>query len=424
MRTYVRFSVSNLTAPVTGAALRLYSYSSSTEGIAVATASNTWTEAGLTWNTAPAPGAMVGSAKPLTLNTTTVVDVSSAVTGNGTYTFVVTTPRTTANKFASRESSTNRPQLTVTTSSSTTSSSPTATSSPTSSPTGSNAPTIVGAGDIACPANKVPTTTSCQQLATSDVALALAPTAVLPLGDDQYELGSIDDFRAQYAPSWGRMDSIARPVPGNHEYGYIGSSVTPTGGAGYFQYFGTRSHPLQPSCSSLCTSWYSYDIGSWHLIALDSQCVVVGGCNPGSPEYQWLLNDLNSHPAACTLAYWHIPLFSSSPDHQPDMQSIYKLLYDKGADVVLNGHAHFYERFAPQDVAGTADPAKGIREFLVGTGGRSFFSISPTPAANSEARIANTFGVLQMSLGTGGYSWKFVPTPGSTASDSGSASCH
>ena len=280
------------------------------------------------------------------------------------------------------------------------------------------------AGDIACPQSKTPTSTSCQQKATSDLAVALNPTALLPLGDNQYELGGLDDYQKMYGPTWGRLDSIARPVPGNHEYGYIGTAVEPTGGAGYFGYFGDRSHPLQPNCTTGCTSWYSYDVGAWHLIALDSQCGVVGGCNPGNAQYQWLLNDLNSHPNTCTMAYWHIPLFSSSQDHQPDMQSIYKLLYDKGADVVLTGHAHFYERFGPQDASGTADQARGIREFLVGTGGRSFFAVRATPAANSEARIANTFGVLQMALHAGSYDWRFVPVAGSTATDSGSASCH
>ncbi len=282
----------------------------------------------------------------------------------------------------------------------------------------------MAAGDIACPQGKTPTVTSCQQLATSDLAMSLHPDALLALGDNAYELGSLSEYQTMYAPSWGRLDQIVHPVPGNHEYGYTGSAVQPTGGAGYFQYFGPVSHPQDPSCTSSCTSWYSYDIGTWHLIALDSQCGVVGGCNPGNPQYQWLLNDLQTHSNSCTLAYWHIPLFSSSQDHQPDMVSIYRLLYDKGADVVLNGHAHFYERFAPQDSAGNADAARGIRELLVGTGGRSFFAVRATPSANSETRIANTFGVLQMTLHPGSYDWSFVPVPGSSAADSGSASCH
>ena len=286
-------------------------------------------------------------------------------------------------------------------------------------------PMIVTAGDIACTAGKAPTATSCQQQATSDLALSLHPDAVLPLGDDQYELGSLSDYQTMYGPSWGRLDSISYPVPGNHEYGYIGTDVQPTGGTGYFTYFGDRSHPLDPGCTTLCRSWYSYDIGSWHLIALDSQCAVVNGCNPGNPQYQWLLSDLNAHASSrCTLAYWHIPIYSSSQDHQPDMQAIYSLLYTKGADVVLTGHAHFYERFDPQDGAGNADPAKGVAQFIVGSGGRNFFSIRPTPAANSAARIANTFGVLQMTLSNGSYGWRFVPANTGGSTDSGTGSCH
>jgi hypothetical protein len=290
-------------------------------------------------------------------------------------------------------------------------------------------PTIVAGGDIACTAGKAVTATSCQQQATSDLALSLHPDAVLPLGDDQYELGSLSDFQTVYGPTWGRMNAIAHPVPGNHEYGYIGSSIEPTGGAGYFTYFGDISHPLQPGCTSLCTSWYSWNIGSWHMIALDSQCGVVGGCNPGNKQYQWLLNDLNANAAnpdtsRCVLAYWHIPLYSSSQDHQPDMQSIYSLLYSKGADVVLTGHAHFYERFGPQDGGGNAAAANGIPQFIVGSGGRNFFSIRDTPSANSVSRIANTFGVLQMTLSSGSYSWNFVPANTGGLTDSGSATCH
>jgi hypothetical protein len=284
-------------------------------------------------------------------------------------------------------------------------------------------PTIAAAGDIACTQGAAVTASSCQQLLTSNLAIGLHPDSVLPLGDDQYELGSLSDYQSMYDPSWGRLNSIAHPVPGNHEYGYIGTAVQPTGGTGYFTYFGDRSHPLQPGCTTLCTSWYSYNIGSWHVIALDSQCAVIGGCNPGNPEYKWLQADLKANPATCTMAYWHIPLFSSSQDHQPDMQAIYTLLNTNHADVVLNGHAHFYERFGPQDATGAAS-ASGISEFIVGSGGRNFFPIRATAAANSQSRIANTFGVLQMTLSSGGYSWQFVGPPGSTAADSGSATCH
>jgi hypothetical protein len=446
--SYLTFTLSGLSGTVTGASLQLYSYATSSQGVTVSTAPSGWSESTITYDTAPPVGTAISSAA-LTLNTWATINVLPTVTGNGTVSLALTTTRTVNNQMASREATATPPKLIVTTSTdpspspSTTSPSPSPTASTSPSPTDSPSPTttptttatsttttppgatvsIVTAGDIACTAGKAVTSTSCQQQATSDVALSLQPAAVLPLGDDQYELGSLSDFQSVYDPTWGRMKSISYPVPGNHEYGYIGTAIEPTGGEGYFTYFGDRSHPLQPGCTINCTSWYSYDLGDWHLIALDSQCAVVGGCNPGNPQYTWLSNDLKANTKKCTLAYWHIPLFSSSQDHQPDMKSIYALLQSKGADVVLNGHAHFYERFDPQDSAGVANP-NGLTEFLVGSGGRNFFTIRATPSANSVARIANTFGVLKMDLSSNGYSWQFVPTVAGAPTDSGSATCH
>jgi acid phosphatase type 7 len=283
--------------------------------------------------------------------------------------------------------------------------------------------TIVAAGDLACPAALPRSTRQCQQWATSDLTLALHPDAVLPLGDNAYESGSATEFRTGYAPSWGRLDRIAHPVPGNHEYGYTGATGAPSGAAGYFGYFGERSHPLQPGCRAQCDSWYSWNLGDWHLIALDSQCDEIGGCSPGDRQYEWLVADLATAGQRCVLAYWHIPVFSSSQDHQPDMQAIYRLLDQQGVDVVLNGHGHFYERFAAQDAAGRADP-DGVTQFVVGTGGRSFFPVLSTPAVNSRALVADTFGVLRMMLRSDGYRWAFEPVGRSGARDQGTARCH
>ena len=422
MVSYLKFPVSGLSGTVTSAKLMVYSYSTSSLGLTARVAPTTWTETGLTYNNRPAPTTQLGTS-PVTLNTWASIDVTAAVTGNGTVGLAVTSSRTSKNQFSSREASTTAPKLVVTTSTGTT----------TSPPPPSGSPVIVAGGDIACTVGVTPTSTKCQQLATSDIALAQNPDAVLPLGDNQYEIGTLSDFQAIYDPSWGRMKAISRPVPGNHEYGYTGTGVTPTNGAGYFTYFGDRSHPQQPGCTSDCTSWYSWNVGNWHMIALDSQCAEIGGCNPGSPQYQWLVNDLNANAAKqCVLAYWHIPVFASSLDRQPDMGATMKLLYDKNADVVLNGHAHYYERFAPQQpvfdatagkYVGVADPARGIREFVVGTGGKSFFSFG-TVQPNSETRIANTFGVLKMTLNDGGYSWNFLPTNVGGSSDSGTGTCH
>ena len=283
--------------------------------------------------------------------------------------------------------------------------------------------TIVAAGDIVCPPGLRTGRRQCQQQATADLARALDPDAVLPLGDNVYETGTSAEFRRGYAPTWGRLKSISYPVPGNHEYGYTGGSGAPSGAQGYFSYFGDRSHPLQPGCRSQCDSWYSYNLGNWHLIALDSQCAEVGGCGPGDRQYQWLARDLAAARQRCVLAYWHIPLFSSSLDHQPDMQPIFRLLHEQGADVVLTSHGHFYERFAPQDESGRADP-RGMAQFVVGTGGRSFFPVLATRAANSRVLIADTFGVLQMTLRTDSYSWAFEPVGRSAARDRGTARCH
>ncbi len=286
-------------------------------------------------------------------------------------------------------------------------------------------PVIAAVGDIACTADKTPTATSCQQTAVSDVVVANHPDTVLPLGDEQYETGNLTDFQNAYDPGWGRVKNISKPVPGNHEYGYIGTAITPTGAAGYFAYYGPTSHPQQPDCTTSCTAYYSYDIGTWHLIALDSQCpAITGGCGATSPEANWLRNDLSTHPNTCTLAYWHIPVWASSTDRQPDMQAITQILYDNNTDIILTGHAHYYERFAPQDPNKNPDPTRGIRAFVIGTGGRSFFSISQTPQPNSEARIPGTFGALTMTLHPAGYDWAFHPTTPDGPTDTGTGTCH
>lgn len=284
------------------------------------------------------------------------------------------------------------------------------------------APTLVAAGDIACAPGMPATAVQCAQQATAALIGRLHPTAVLPLGDTQYETGQPDEY-ASYAASWGRYRAIEFPVPGNHEYGYGESRTRPTGGVGYFRWFGARGHPLDPECTRLCRSWYSFDLGAWHVVALDSECQVVGGCTPGSPQYEWLLDDLAAHPAACTLAYWHIPVRSSSADEEPVMEPMLDALLARGADVVLTAHAHSYERFAPLDADGRPDPAHGIREFVVGTGGRNLEPFAGSVAPGSEFRQDTSFGVLQLTLLHGRYTWRFL-TPAGAVLDSGADRCH
>ena len=230
--------------------------------------------------------------------------------------------------------------------------------------------------------------------------------AVAALGDNAYPSGSPSDYKQCYDPSWGRFKDRTHPVPGNHDYD------TPKA-AGYFGYFGAAAGPAGQG-------WYSYDLGSWHVVALNSNC---GSVDCGA-ESRWLDSDLSAHPAACTLAYWHHPRYSSgSAGDNPTMNDFWKPLYDHGATVVLSGHDHDYERFAPQDPAGHQDPGRGIRQFVAGTGGGapgSFFGRS----ANSEVRNNHTFGVLQLTLRPDGYDWRFVPASGGGFTDSGSDTCH
>ncbi len=278
-------------------------------------------------------------------------------------------------------------------------------------------PIMVAVGDIACdPTSPLFTAgkqADCREKATSDLAMGLFETGrlavVAPLGDNTYENGALDKYDSSYDPTWGRLKDITRPAVGNHEY------LTP-GAQGYFGYFGMLAgSPRQ--------GYYSYDVGAWHVVVINSNCSEVGGCAAGSPQETWLRQDLATNAAnKCTLAYWHHPLYSSG-EHGDDaaVRTLWQDLYDYGTAVVLSGHSHDYERFAPQDANGNADP-KGIREFVVGTGGKNhtgLVSLQP----NSQVFNDNTFGILELTLHASGYDWRFVPEPGKTFTDSGSAGC-
>jgi acid phosphatase type 7 len=277
------------------------------------------------------------------------------------------------------------------------------------------APVIVGAaGDIACAADEADfneglgTRTHCRQGATARRLALAAPAAVLPLGDTQYEDGGLDDYAQSYAPSWGRFDLIAHPVVGNREYG------TP-GAAGYFAYFGA-------SAGRPGAGWYSFDLGAWHLIALNSECREVA-CEAGSAQEAWLRADLAAHPNRCTLASWHRPRFTSGGSQAAATDAFWRDLYAAGAEVVLGGHRHQYERFTPQTPDREPDPATGIRQFVVGTGGDDFAPFEPDARPNSEVRIPDTFGVLLLTLRPDGYAWRFVSESGAIL-DTGEGACH
>ncbi len=280
----------------------------------------------------------------------------------------------------------------------------------------SGPPVIAAAGDIACDPRSplfregLGSGSYCRAAATLEVIESIDPTAVLPLGDEQYSNGTLWKFRHSYALSWGTLLDLTRPVPGNHEY------ESSSRAAGYFTYFGSAA-------GSAGEGWYSYDLGAWHLIALNSNCYRVG-CRVGSAQREWLKADLKASSAECTLAYWHHPRFSSGP-HGDDNSVLpfWRLLYRHGADVVLNGHDHSYERFLRQRPDGSLDPAMGIQEFVVGTGGAMHYEIDRAEP-HSASHNDSAFGVLRMSLRPTSYVWRFVPALDATFEDSGVKSCH
>lgn len=267
---------------------------------------------------------------------------------------------------------------------------------------GDGVPVLVGAGDI----------TECGDTDDDMTANLLDQISgtIFTAGDNAYPDGTPTQFEECYEPSWGRHKDRTRPSPGNHDY-------HTNNAAGYFGYFGAAAGDPDKG-------YYSYDLGDWHIIAINSNCEEVGGCDEGSPQEQWLRADLAQNPSTCTLAYWHHPLFSSGQHgNSSRSQDLWNALYEFGADVVINGHDHNYERFAPQDPDGGADPNQGIRQFVVGTGGKGLRPGDP-PIANSEVFNSDTFGVIKITLHPDSYDWEFVPVPGSSFSDSGSDNCH
>jgi hypothetical protein len=266
---------------------------------------------------------------------------------------------------------------------------------------GSTDPVFVGAGDIA-------SCTSDGDEATANL-LDTIPGTVYTTGDNAYESGTALEFENCYAPSWGRHKARTRPTVGNHEY------MTP-GASGYKQYFsGVPEVSTNPM-------YYAYNLGAWRIYSLDSN--LTGAAM--DTQLNWLSNDLASTDATCELAYWHHPLFSSGPLNggNSNMKPFWDVLYAAKADVVLNGHVHNYERFAPQTPSGVNDSANGIREFVVGTGGRSLNTFKIAPLTNTEVRDASTYGVLKLTLHPTGYDWEFVSVEGQTFIDSDSDSCH
>jgi hypothetical protein len=264
--------------------------------------------------------------------------------------------------------------------------------------------TLVGAGDIA----------GCDFKPDRKTARLLGKIqgTVFTLGDNVYPDGTSKQFRDCYDPTWGKYKKRTRPTPGDQDY------ATSSGAKPYFDYFGWRAG--KPG-----RGYYSYDRGTWHIVALNSNCKEVGGCEWKSAQGRWLRRDLANHRARCTLAYFHHPLYASGTTHDsPKVKPFWHILYNHHADVILSGHVHRYERFARITPSGKRSSARGIRLFIVGTGGKLGGSQHGPDEPRVQAKKIGTPGVLKLDLGSGFYRWKFVPVAGRNYTDSGRARCH
>jgi acid phosphatase type 7 len=461
MRTYLRFDLSRLRGKVTRATLSLDPLAANPVGFAVHLVPAAWNEGEITYTTAPRPGARIGHSGPLSRGVRATIDVTRFVRGDGRELSLALVGMTSHQiALAGLKHGVLGPALTVwlrrgegpayparpspghaSLATGHASLATTARAGIMAAGRGHN-PLIGAAGDIACdPAAATyrsgnGTTNSCHERLVSDMLLHIRPTAVLPLGDEQYDCGELSAFRSSYARTWGRLRAISHPVPGNHEYGEEcgGSSAV-----GYFRYF-------RSIAGTFGQGWYSYDLGSWHLIALNSECsygrgrLAVGGCRAGSRQERWLRRDLATHRRRCTLAYWHEPRFSSGQHGDAQqMARIWNDLARAHADIVLAAHNHDYERFTPIGVVPEApavsgrrggpnfqEPvlnARGIREFVVGTGGKNHYPFRHPPLRGEIVRNSDTYGLLLLRLRPRGYSWRFMPEPGKTFTDSGSRWC-
>jgi 3',5'-cyclic AMP phosphodiesterase CpdA len=279
---------------------------------------------------------------------------------------------------------------------------PTPSPTPLTTATPDNVPDLVyAAGDLAdCP-DALP------------VVVELARTVrgpILALGDIVHPGGTPGEYAKCFDPVWGDLKDRLRPVPGNHDYETLGA-------ARYYAYFGAAAgDPTQ--------GYYSFDVGWWHVVAINSICSAVGGCRAGSPQMEWLMADLASNPSRCTLAYWHHPRYTSGNGASPRRTGyLWQVLYRHGVDVVLNGHDHHYERFAAMDPNGERDPERGIRQFVVGTGGANL-TRREGDAPHSQLRTRDFHGLLELTLYRARYEWRFLAAPSGEVIDAGSGTCH
>jgi acid phosphatase type 7 len=473
--SYLRFEVNGLTnQDVQSVKFRIYANSSNRTGFTVsAVLDNNWEENEITYNNAPEIGPEIGISRAIKSGRWVIVDVTNAIQSDGIYTLEITTSSSRNTNLSSREAGNKAPQLvfssnipptlvgevptetplpeipsetpvleipsdtptesfpsstpdpgtavpsdvptklpapttemTMTntptvfianTATSNPTNTPTVFALPTDTPTSNGDPVLVGAGDIS----------SCSGSGDEATAKLIDGIAgvVFTAGDNAYESGSTSEYTNCYNPTWGRFKDRTNPSPGNHEYNTSGAT-------GYYGYFGAAAG--DPS-----KGYYSYNLGSWHIVVLNSEISTA----TGSAQEKWLRQDLIDNQTTCTLAYWHEPRFSSGSTHGSSsaVQPLWQALYDYHADVIVNGHEHNYERFAPQSPSGAAD-VNGLMEFVAGMGGRSHYGFGSI-LANSLARNGDTYGVLKFTLHSTSYDWQFVPEAGKTYADSGTASC-
>jgi hypothetical protein len=454
MVSYLRF---NVPAPPSGeaivaATMRVYATSGSLCPLGaevLQAASNSWKEKTIRWRNQPGTTGPVLAVATWTSDGYVSFDVTQAVTGSGAVSFVLRHAEgcdaPDADAFLSREAAVNRPQLILETDAVTP---PPACSdgldndsdglvdfpadtgcideadadendvqtTTTAPPPPDDPVEVAAAGDIVCD----PTSSKfggtdpalCQHRATADLLDGM--DAVLPVGDLQYPDGTLEQFQQGYDPSWGQYADVTYPVPGNHEYHVENAQ-------GYFDYWSSKSR------STGTDGYYSFDLGSWHVVALNSSsaCSVGPSCAEGSAQNDFLEQDLAATTESCILAYWHAPLFNSGDVHSgsASVRPLWEDLYASGADIVVNGHEHNYQRFAKQSPTGAA-AANGIREFVVGTGGARLYALAATPEPNLEAGIADSYGVLNLSLADGSYSWEFIGVDGQVLDSGGPVACN
>jgi len=406
VESYILFDVSGLSGPVSSAKLRVYDRGNgSTDGPELYGTGTAWTETDLTWNNRPdRTTALLGDLGNVGADVWVEYDVTSYVTGDGTYSFVLAADGNDGLTFSSRQDA-QPPQLEVTTATgqlpaATPTTPPTAapitppTTAPTAGPSALAAAAsvvLVGAGDISSCGNN-------NDEATAKLLDGISGT-VFTTGDNAYTSGTITEFKNCYGPTWGRHKARTKPVPGNHEY-------RTSGAAGYFQYFGSIG------------SYYAYNLGDWRIYALNSEI----DASATSAQVKWLKADLAAKPKRCVLAYWHRPRWSSGKHgNNSKVQILWETLYNAGAELVLNGHDHSYERFKLMNKNGQS-VTTGMREIVVGTGGAGLYSFG-TVLSTSQVRNSSTYGVLKLTLSSTGYSWKFIPVAGKSFTDSGSTSC-